>query len=269
MTGVAPQGSVPSTRHRRGGRETLITKAHIIAEIRRTAAENGGKPLGRARFQDATGIRPADWEGRFWSRWGEAVTEAGLEPNTLQSAFTSDDLLDALIGEVRRLERWPTSNELKLARREDASFPSRNVFDRFGNRAALARAVIERCQRRSDDCADVIAIAKPIGEVAPQPINAVDSDGKANEVIFGQVYLLKIGKHYKIGRSNAVGRRERELAIQMPERHTRVHVIQTDDPVGIERYWHQRFADRRVRPDAEWFLLTAQDVAAFKRRKFQ
>jgi hypothetical protein len=83
------------------------------------------------------------------------------------------------------------------------------------------------------------------------------------------VYLLHLGKHYKIGRSNAFGRRERELAIQMPERATTVHVISTDDPVGIEAYWHKRFADKRVRPDAGWFALDGPDVAAFKRRGFQ
>ena len=46
------------------------------------------------------------------------------------------------------------------------------------------------------------------------------------------------------------------------------HVIETDDPEGIECYWHTRFAERRVRADAEWFSLTDDDIAAFKRRRF-
>lgn len=246
----------------------MVTKSDILAEIKRTAAGNEGVPLGRARFQDATGIRPADWEGRYWARWGDAIREAGLEPNALQSAFTDDRILDALIDEIRRVGKWPTNNDLKLARRSNPSFPSRNVFARFGNRGGQVAAVIARCERRSDECVDVIAIASPLADDASAQAEAADRTGATVES-FGQVYLLKIGKHYKIGRSNSIGRRERELAIQMPERHTRVHVIQTDDPVGIERYWHQRFADRRVRPDAEWFLLSAEDVAAFKRRKFQ
>ncbi len=77
---------------------------------------------------------------------------------------------------------------------------------------------------------------------------------------------MKSAKYYKIGKANLAARRHRELAIQMPERLIFVHEIKTDDPFGIEAYWHNRFAEKRR--NGEWFELSKDDVAVFKRRKF-
>lgn len=238
-----------------------MNKEQILAEIRRTAKANGGTALGRARFEAETGIREHDWRGRFWARWSDALAEAGLQPNQLQQRYDEDQLLSKLTGEIRRLGRMPTVAELNLRRREDGTLPNPKVFERFGAKAAWPRKVADYCRERGN-CADVLEIVTPLLVVEEQ----ADVENANDSARYGFVYLLKSGRHYKIGHTLDVGRRRYDLAIQLPEAVSEEHVIRTDDPAGIEHYWHTRFAGRHK--NGEWFELTRADVTAFKRRKF-
>ncbi len=246
----------------------MFSKQQILDEIVRTAAINGGVPLGQKAMVKQTGIQQWDWRGRYWLNWSDALAEAGFDPNTWNPRVDDDVVLQALALEVRRLGDFPTRAQIMMGRRRDPTFPSEASIRRRGSKSELIRRVLEFCEGEPDHYADVLAVLRPLA-VMQESSTEQAHDQTSDTLVVGHVYLLKLGKHYKVGRSNSFGRRERELAIQMPERTTTVHVINTDDPVGIEAYWHRRFADRRVRADAEWFELTQEDVRAFKRRGFQ
>ena len=114
-----------------------MDKAHILQEIRRTAAVNNGKPLGSRRFTAETGIREADWMGKFWARWGDALREAGFAPNELQGAYDKTYLLEKYSKLAQELGRLPTANDLRLQHRVDPAYPDQKVFERFGTKACL------------------------------------------------------------------------------------------------------------------------------------
>jgi hypothetical protein len=58
---------------------------------------------------------------------------------------------------------------------------------------------------------------------------------------------MRSGRYYKIGKSNHVGRREYQIGLQLPEPVNAIHSIATDDPDGIEAYWHNRFKSKRAK----------------------
>jgi hypothetical protein len=235
-------------------------KDWILSEIRRLAAQNGGRPPGQDLFARETGVGEAQWKGILWRRWSEAQAEAGFAPNKFIARTEDAVVLQRYLALVRRLNAIPVDADLRLERRRDPSFPSPKVFRRFGKEGVLRRAV--------DFCEGQVDLAS-LRELLLQEISEPARSSRASlaPMVNGYVYLIRSGKSYKIGRTNASGRRLRELAIQLPTKPRTVHVIETDDPEGVEAYWHRRFAAKRQ--DGEWFLLSDEDVRAFRWRKFQ
>ncbi|MGO9244606.1 MAG: GIY-YIG nuclease family protein [Verrucomicrobiia bacterium] len=238
-----------------------MKREQILEEIKRTAKANGGVPLGTQRFFAETGIKQSDWHGKYWVRWGDAVREAGFMPNQYNEAYDAEWIIAKLIALTRELGRFPVSGDLRMKARSDKDFPSHSVFGSLGSKSQLVSKVAEYC-RTHEGFDDVLPLCKAgpnADELQPE-----EDSGETEEI--GFVYLIKSGRHYKIGSSNASGRREYELAIQLPEKANLVHQIRTDDPVGIEAYWHKRFESQWK--NGEWFELSASDIKAFKRRKF-
>jgi hypothetical protein len=194
-------------------------------------------------------------------RWGDALKEAGYVPNEFRSAYPDDYLLEKLAILTRELGHFPLVREIRMRSRTDSDFPAEQSFRRLGGKTQLTKKLLAFCEARPQ-FETVLEICQTSEPAAEKTVSAP----RAKLRVIGEVYLAKAGRHYKIGRSNSVGRREYELAIQLPQKPSLVHVIKTDDPAGIEFYWHRRFASRRK--NGEWFELTAEDVAAFRARKF-
>jgi hypothetical protein len=239
----------------------MVTKAYILQEIKRTAEANGGKPLGRQRFEAETGIKESDWSGKLWVHWNDIIREAGYLPNQLTRSHDIAAVLDKYAGLAQELGHLPVKAELQLKRRSDRTFPSHNTFWKLGTKSAFVKRLLEYCQSR----AGYEGVIRMCREYVPHKQSEFDESVR-QQATLGFVYLIRSGRFYKIGKSNSAGRREYELAIQLPEKTKKIHVIRTDDPGGIEAYWHKRFEAKRK--NGEWFELNATDVAAFRRRKF-
>lgn len=240
-----------------------MQRDEILDAIRETAAKNSGKPIGRSRFEQLTGITEYD-VGRYWARWGDAVREAGLEANTLNTALSDEYVLEKYVGLVAKLGHVPTNAELRLERQgRDPTFPNAKVYERFGAKAGLIGTALAYCRDRGTD-AEALEILTQAAQAAAPLVE--DSTDQAALEPYGFVYLVEGHRgEYKIGRTNLVDRRLAELGTKAPVEYRLIHEIKTDDPGGVEAYWHKRFSGERMR--GEWFKLTAADVRAFKRWK--
>lgn len=236
-------------------------KERILTEIKRLAAENGGNPPGQAAFEKATGITRGQWRGRLWVAWGDAIVEAGFAPNTVTAELDPKWVLDCYEEACRHYQHPPTSAEWQFFVRERPGIVGIHSFRRlFGNATGVQAALRDRAVERGD--AELLAMLPEEKTVSFAP----PSPGPAS-LPEGWVYLLQSGQHFKIGRSDELEKRVKQISIALPDKVEMVHAIRTDDPPGIEAYWHRRFSDQRA--NGEWFKLSLTDVKAFKRRKYQ
>jgi Meiotically up-regulated gene 113 len=231
----------------------------ILAEIRRLAVMNDGRAPGMEVFVKDSGIRKHEWLGKYWSKWGDALIEAGFEPNAFQQKANLEMAYPKFAEAVRHFRRVPTQAELSLYWRDEKSSPRyRSVASRFKSKTELFNALRIWAQNNSiySDIVPLLPNYEPEHNLAPM--------ARQNE---GYVYLMQSGQYYKIGRGDDLERRVKQIRTALPDASTLVHAIRTDDPPGIEAYWHRRFSDKRA--NGEWFKLTRLEIAAFKRRKFQ
>lgn len=228
-------------------------REHIISEIRRLAALNGGQAPGNQAFVSATGITETKWRGKYWARWGDALIQASFEPNAWTGKSDAKAIILGVIAATRHYNRFPTNAEISMLRASDPTIPApKTIRANLGGRVGLIAAMKKFIGEKAD-YADVLA-------VLPAAVTSRPAIVSGARTVDGHVYLVKSGDFYEVGRSDELERRVKEIRIALPDAATLIHAITTDDPPGIEAYWHRRFADRRA--NGEWFKLTPEDVKA-------
>ena len=227
-------------------------REQILAEVRRLAAEIG-RPPGSWLFESRTGLRAHQWRGVYWARWSEALREAGLQPNVRAPKSDPDVMLEQIAIAARRFGHCPTADELKLYRRTRRAPGVSTVRHHFADRATLVARLKEWVAARPD-YADVAAL------LARTPAERRRDKPGTTE---GVLRLFRCRHSYRFVRTGEADDRKTWPPVAIPASATQEHAIRTDDPAGIEAYWTRRFAYRRI--DPEWFALTAEDVAAFRR----
>lgn len=239
-----------------------MNKKEILSEIQRIAKESNGKAPGFRRFSSETGLRRSEWYPHLWLRWGDAIIEADCNPNSFNEAYDKVFLIKKQIELIRELGRFPISGEIILKSKTDKSFPSQNTFSRLGSKHELIKMILDFCDDKNE-FKDIVSICLNVKTA----IREVSYQGSNGNKKIGFAYLMKHGKRneYKIGKTFNPIRREGEIRLELPEKIDPIHYIKTDDPSGIEAYWHNRFSQKRK--EGEWFQLNKEDINAFKKWK--
>ena len=150
-------------------------------------------------------------------------------------------------------------------------FPNDRVIGRRLNRSELIEMLVKFCVT-NDGYDDISAILKSIPRAAKKRDVEADQLSPSETNDSGYVYMIRAQGAHKIGCTRAPYRRAAEIANQSASGAELLHLISTDDPEGIEKYWHGRFSAKRLnglnKQSGEWFALTAEEVRAFKKRKF-
>lgn len=243
-------------------------KQFILGEIKRTAELNAGTPLGQTQFRADSGIREGEWKGVYWTRWSDALSEAGYRPLEWNVAIDEMQMIEEIAKLTRRLGRYPTKYDVLLAKKSIDRIPSPSaLFRRIGGKPKIIEKLITFCSS-NEEFEDICPVLSCEIIDTPPKVEMVKSVNRPNKVDpSGYVYLVKSGRRYKIGQTSNHWQRKSELHKQTAEGITEIHTIAAiDDAPGIEKYWHERFKEKRQH--GEWFDLSAEDISAFKKRKF-
>jgi Meiotically up-regulated gene 113 len=251
-------------------KEWYRIKIHELAEA------NGGNAPGAELFYSTTNTKESGWRRKHWNdwnNWGDALEEFGFPRGKFIIGFDRTVILGQLAEFIQSLEppRYPLVDELTRAKRRGREIPSQGAIRRqLGDRDMVISSLIEFCEGK-EEFSRALEVCKSIVPVGLTTIHKITQECAEGDTSRGWVYLIRAQGAYKIGCSRAPYRRAAEIANQSATGAELLHKIETDDPEGIEEYWHRRFSPKRLdglnKRSGEWFALTPDDVRAFTLRK--
>jgi hypothetical protein len=237
-----------------------LSKEFIVTTYKVLVEANDGKLIAHKAFRRLTGISNRRWQGGYWRSWSEFQADCGFTPNTRPVKIPDHVLLQRYAELAMELKKLPSTTDFRIKRNEDRSFPNLMTFERLGRLETRLAKLAAFCEPKPEFAPVVVLLKR-------RKFRAGLGGKPLPKTICGVVYLTRQGGDFQIGRVRASRRRllvESALLSQRPEL---VHMIKTDDPEGIERYWRARF--RAKRQGRARFRLTDEDLGVFKRRRFQ
>lgn len=240
----------------------MLTRENILNKIQTLTKNNGGKTPSEKNFYEYVEIGIYDLHKLGWVNYGELVHEAGLTPNKFdKTKYSHEQLCELFVGVIREKGRWPTRGQLDVKHHHDSHFPdSATFYKKLGLTKNLAKTILNfgEGKRKYDD----------VKEICDSIIKKFEDRYESDEEVGltnGYVYLGKQHGDYKIGKARNANRRREDITLLGSEPFELIHEIKTDDMIGVEKYWHNRFKTKLKR--GEWFNLSPADIKAFKRWK--
>jgi hypothetical protein len=243
--------------------DTEVTKNEIIAQIRKLAKEANGTPPGQRKFASETGIKEHVWRGKIWVKWTDALAEAGHDALEWQTGYEDNYLLSKIAGLAAKIGRFPSQTEIQFESAQNADFPGHKSFTRRWSMSQLAEALAKHAVETGNSV--VAGWAETY--LTKKPVTAQSDITVEKGVAKGHVYMQQVDKKFRIGKTNSLVGRYRQVQLETPHQVEYVHTILTDDPEGVEKYWHKRFKPLKLQIGGDWYALKASDIAAFKRWK--
>lgn len=248
----------------------------FLSEVRRITQESGGVPPGSRSFYAHTDTRESTWRGKpwnEWNNWNDVLDEAGYERRGKNQKLPAPSVLEQLALLTKKLGHFPVTLDMRREKRINPNFPNdKTLSTTFGGREQVLNALKGYCSTHPNFAELLPSLEDTIlsgtFKSNDSQSSADDDDGS---VKIGYVYLIRSHDVHKIGSTRAPYRRAAEIANQSARGAELLHLISTDDPEGIEKYWHRRFESQAVqamnKATGEWFHLSAADIKAFRRRK--